>query len=635
MQFYKAKLYIGCLLLLFLWCGFAIAQTPGTEEESVYKLENPFSVDYLKQHLSKKLPRLVLNKETETNLRKKLETDPLIKSIYQSIKFNAGLVLEKEIITIDIPDNPNSQRNQLGISRDFLWRMNMLSMVYRIEKDQGILDRINEELIAACNFPTWNPRHFLDVGEMCLAVAMALDWTAGDLPSSTIELAKTALIEKGIKTSWPDNGETLNWVYNNNNWNQVCNCGMIAASIAVAELKPELAAKTIHRSVDGMNNALAVYAPDGVYPEGAIYWGYGTQFTAVTAAMFESAFGSDFGILNFPGLKESAVFRMLSESPTKRLYNYADCAEQPERYTEFTLSWFAAKTGNKAFLKEETFLMSPEERGRISRLAGAGLVWTAQFEEKQTEELPTSWKGEGANPIVVFTGGSDDTKGYYFGGKGGRGSINHGNMDAGSFTFELNGVRWSVDPGNQGYGPLERAGFNLWGRNQDSDRWKLITKNNFGHSTLSVNNQLHKVDGLATLEKFSGGEKPEATFNLTPVFGELLKSAERTFIKNSPNSLVINDKIELSKKTELITWQMITTADVEITKGGAVLAQDSKKVKLEVLSHPEMRVSVISLYPAPLKLDKQIEQLKRIEIRYPAWIFENKNIEIQVQLTEL
>ena len=87
---------------------------------------------------------------------------------------------------------------------------------------------------------------------------------------------------------------------------------MVAASIAIAEIDPELAAKTIRRAIDGMVNALAEYGPDGVYPEGATYWRYGTSFTVISAAMFESAFGTDFGIFEYPGFKESAVFRILS-----------------------------------------------------------------------------------------------------------------------------------------------------------------------------------------------------------------------------------------------------------------------------------------------------------------------------------
>jgi len=614
--------------------GDGTTENPGVRWyfAKIGRLENPFTVEYLLKNLRKSQPRLVLNAVIEKNLREKLKSDPLIQNIYQSIKHNAAMVLAKELIKVDVSDDPRSQRNQLGISREFLWRMNMLAMVYRIEKDPYILERINDELVAACNFPTWNPRHFLDVGEMSLAISLALDWTAVDLPKSTIQLAKNSLIEKGIKPSWPENGKTPSWVYRDNNWNQVCNGGMIAASITVAEMEPELAAKTIHRSIDGLNNALGAYQPDGVYPEGAVYWGYGTQFSVVTAAMLESAFGTDFGIFDFPAFMESATFRLLSTAPSGKLFNYADCAEEPERYTDFTLSWFAAKTGDKIFMNEEKLKQPPEERGRISRLAGAGLVWTAQFEEKKSSTLSEAWAGSGANPIVVFTGGEQNTNQYYFGGKGGRGTVNHGNMDAGSFIFELNGVRWVVDPGNQSYGVLERAGFNLWSRAQESDRWKLITKSNFGHSTISVNNQLHNVDGLVSITDFKKGEKPEATFDMTPAFRGLVKSAKRTFKKDSPVSVLIEDEIEKSEKTELITWQLMTTAEVQLVDGGAILKKDDQELKIESLTHPDISMSVLALDPAPLKLDKQIEGLKRVELRIPAWSIDGEKTTIKVRL---
>lgn len=621
-------------MLIFIFVSkLAYAQSPESHGSQPYQLDNPISVQYLKNNLHKTQPRLVLNYTLENNLRKKLQSDPLIQHIYEAIKYNTKTVLERDLITVNIPDNPRSQKNQLGISRDFLYRMNMLAMVYRIDKDPKILQRINEEVVAACNFPTWYPRHFLDVGEMSLAIALALDWTAGKLPNSTITLAKKSLIEKGINPSWPEDGKTPGWVYGTNNWNQVCNAGMIAASISIAEIDPALAAKTIKRSLDGMNRALAEYAPDGVYPEGAVYWGYGTMFSVVTAAMLESAFGTDFGMADFPGFKESAIFRVLSTAPSKRLFNYADCAEEPERYTDFTLSWFASKTGNKNYLNEARFLQSPEEIGRVSRLAGAGLVWTAQFEEKEVKSIPNAWKGEGANPIVIFTGEGDNPEGYYFGGKGGRGTVNHGNMDGGSFIFELNGVRWVIDPGNQSYGLLERAGFDLWGRCQECDRWKLITKNNFGHSTISVNKELHVVDGLATIVDFKDGDLPEATFDMTATFKGQLERASRRFVKDSPTSLLIEDHIQMSEETKLITWQLMTTAEVRIVDGGAELLKDGKKLKIENLSHSEIDMSVISLYPAPLELDKQIEGLKRVEIRIPAWTIRGDNIKIQIRLT--
>ena len=69
-----------------------------------------------------------------------------------------------------------------------------------------------------------------DVAEMSMAVALGLDWTAGDLPEEAFNSVQTALIEKGLKT---DDGSTR-FVGGTNNWNQVCNGGMIAAAASPA-----------------------------------------------------------------------------------------------------------------------------------------------------------------------------------------------------------------------------------------------------------------------------------------------------------------------------------------------------------------------------------------------------------------
>jgi hypothetical protein len=78
----------------------------------------------------------------------------------------------------------------------------------------------------------------------------------------------------------------------------------------------------------------------------------------------------------------------------------------------------------------------------------------------------------------------------------------------------------------------------------------------------------------------------------------------------------------------------MTTADIELTKDGAILRQDNKSLKIENLSHPGLSMSVISLDPAPLKLDRQITGLKRIELRIPAWTIENNKTSIRVRLAE-
>lgn len=618
-------------LLFTLLCLTLILPTGNllkAADGEIPKLDNPMSVEYLKKNLRKTQPRLVLNTTIEKNLKAKLKTDPVIRNMYAAIKLNAGNIMTEPLL-----ERKLTGRRLLSVSREMLYRINMLGMVYRMEGDPKVLQRINEEVLAVCNFTDWNPSHYLDVAEMSMAVAIALDWTAGKLPKSTIELAKNALIDKGIKPSWPESGKNPGWSYGTNNWNQVCNGGMIAASIVIAEKDPELAAKTIWRALDGLPHSLVEYMPDGVYPEGSTYWSYGTSFSVVTAAMLESAFGSDFGHSTYPGFMESAVFRTLTNAPSGWYYNFADCGDRRGNQGDVTLAWFAAKTGNSAFFEKDRFLVPAEEMGKLSRVGGAALVWLAQYEAKTLVKAPTAWKGGGANPIIIFTGGENDPRQYYFGGKGGRGTVNHGNMDGGSFVFELDGVRWSVDPGNQDYNALEITGFDLWGKCQECERWTLLTKNNFGHSTLSVNDQLHVVDGMATITDFKAGDKPEGTIDLTPTFAGLLKSASRRFVKDSNASLYIEDNIETTDSTRIVTWQMMTAADVEIVEGGAILRQDGKQLRIENLSHPDMMVSVISMYPAPLKLDRQIQGLKRLEIRIPAWKIQNNQAKIQIRLS--
>lgn len=592
-----------------------------------YKLENPVTTEYVEEHLSGEAPRLVLTPQTRRQLRDKRETDPVVQNMYEAVARNAAEIQSEPLLKREL-----TGRRLLSVSREMLYRVNMLGMVYQVEEDPAVLDRINEELLAVIDFEDWNPSHFLDVAEMAMAVAMAIDWAGDDLPESTVAQAREALIEKGLKPSYNEEGNT-GWITGDNNWNQVCHGGMIAAAIVIAEEDPELAAETISRALEGMPHAMQEYGPDGVYPEGPTYWGYGTMYTVMTASMLESAFGTDFGLTASPGFMESADFLLLSTAPSGWYFNFADSGDQRSANGNLTLAWFAAQTGNSIYFEKERFLRDPRKMGRLARHAGAGLVWLSQFEEETEKELPLAWKGEGANPVAIFRGGDDDPRHYYAGSKGGRGSVNHGNMDAGSFIFELDGVRWVVDPGNQSYHPLEKTGFNLWGRCQGCERWTLLTKNNYGHSTLTVNDSLHRVDGFAAIDNFEDTENPEVQFDMTEVFEGQLAGARRTFTKENDYSLLIEDELELSDSTESIRWQLMTTAEVIPTAEGAVLKQEGEELNLEVLSPAGVNVSVVSVDPPPLELDREIEHLKRIELRIPGWFIDGPEETIRVRLS--
>jgi hypothetical protein len=360
-----------------------------------------------------------------------------------------------------------------------------------------------------------------------------------------------------------------------------------------------------------------------------MYWDYTTSYALLTLSMLETAFGSDFGYRNYPGFMESATFKVMgSNAPSGWLYNYGDCKDKPEVDGDILLAWFARETGKSMFYEKEKFLTNPEEI-RLSYLTGASLAWICQYQKKSDEEPPLTWVGKGRSPVAFFRG-SGKSSDYYFGGKGGCGAVSHGNMDAGSFIFELNGVRWSVDPGSQDY-MIGEQGFDLWRQCQECQRWELLTKNNHGHSTITVDNKRHKVDGYALVKEYKSGEKPTVSFDLSPTFEGQLKSAFRTFTKDTERSLLVEDKIESNEETKLVTWQFITQADVEITDNGAVLKQDGQILKLINLSHPELKFDVVSLDPPPHKLDKKMDNLKRIELRVPVSYLNSISIKVQIE----
>jgi hypothetical protein len=334
----------------------------------------------------------------------------------------------------------------------------------------------------------------------------------------------------------------------------------------------------------------------------------------------------------YPGFLESGVYRMVVIAPSGSVFNYSDAGDpgRMELGTCGNLAWFAQKTGNDMFLDREVLLdrlIHFQERGeRYPQLSGIILVWLSQFEKKQSTTLPVYWKAGGWNPIAIFGSEPGENRGFYLGVKGGSASVNHANLDAGSFIFELDGMRWSVDPGNQGYYELEETigASNLWDQSQDSYRWNLLTKGNIFHSTLTVNDARHNVRGFAPISDIRSKEGGKSVVvDLHQIFEGQIDSVLRTFTKVNDHALRIEDRFRLPDNAKTVTWTMITQAEVQTVKQGAILKQDGKRLDLTLIEPASMNVSVISLDPPPLPYDKTIPSLKRLEIRIPAYVLKD------------
>ena len=99
-----------------------------------------------------------------------------------------------------------------------------------------------------------------------------------------------AIREKGLNAGLENNG----WVKSKNNWNLVCNAGMVMGALATAEDEPQLAAHYVAQAIASNPRVLKSYAPDGIYPEGPSYWAYGTTSQVMLASSLRSRIGQRF-----------------------------------------------------------------------------------------------------------------------------------------------------------------------------------------------------------------------------------------------------------------------------------------------------------------------------------------------------
>ena len=564
-------------------------------------------------------PRLILTPGSQDSLRSALAGDSTLGSYYAGIEQHAD-----ELLRAPTLERALTGRRLLFVSREALRRTGTLAMSWLISGDTAYLDRLGAELVAVSKFTDWNPSHFLDVAEMSLAVAIGLDWAGEALPDSVTSVAYEALLHLGLE---PSLASTHWWITADNNWNQVCHGGTIAAALTLAERAPQQSGRAIARALENLPQAMRTYAPDGAYPEGATYWSYATSYSVITIEMLRSALDQDFGLTQYPGFLQSATFRSLAEAPSGTYYNYADGAADAGTNGAEVLAWFAGATGNGAFFQPGALQQVYRAQARSSRFAALALPWIARAPQTTDSGLPLTWSAGGPNPIGILHDASDTT--FYLAVKGGRGSISHGNLDAGSFIFELDGVRWAVDLGLQDYNSLEQLGFDLWGREQQAARWTLISKNNFNHSTLTVNDSLHRVDGFAPLVQLS---PTTMHVDLGEVLDGQLAAASRTFTKLGPRTFTTTDTLAITESTRSVSWQLMTTANVSLTDYGARLRTDDRWLDLFIEQPAGLHFSVINLDPPPLAYDMHVPGLKRLELRLPDYLLQPETV-IRVRLS--
>lgn len=532
------------------------------------------TIDYSKLA---KHPRLIIKKGDIEAVKQKVESDQPLRIVHDIIERRADGF---------IPLEPTKYRmvgkRLLGRCRAVLERVCYCSYMYLISGDEIYARRAEKEMLAAANYVSWNPSHFLDVGEMTTALAIGYDWLYDWLSPESRKVIEDAIIEKGLRAS--DNKRW--WSKSHNNWNQVCNGGLVMGALAVYERVPEEAQKIISEALQGNPKAQQAYGPDGVYPEGFGYWEYGTWYEVMLIESLRTALGTSCNLEKAPGFLESAKFMNFMLTPTGAVYNFSDCGN-PQNMVNPLLYWFAHETGDMSLVWQDRARLLDEEHIRgINRQAPIAMLFAARCNTKDIKPITDKyWYGHGAQPLFLYRSGFNDKNASYLGVKGGSPMNSHAHMDSGSFIYEWGGVRWAIDLGNQDYHSLESKGIGIWKKGQHSQRWQVYRLGNYSHNTLTINEQLHQYKGMATMTKVLKKKKYcGAEFDLSTLFVDT-KSVKRTIYIDNNDKVTCIDDIENHNVKCKVRWNMTTYAKAEIIDDHTIsLKQEGKQVILRVVS---------------------------------------------------
>ena len=493
-------------------------------------------------------------------------------------------------------------RRLLDKSREALRRIFYLSYAWRTTNNVKYFNRAEKEMLAVSAFRDWNPSHFLDVAEMTMAVSIGYDWLYNSLSASSKEIIKNAIIEKGLKPSLDSKNNS--WLKVTHNWNQVCNAGMTYGALAVYEDQPDQSVQLINRAAASIKLPMKDCMPDGVYPEGYSYWGYGTSFNVMYISALEKIFANIFDYSDKTGFFKTAGFLENMTGPTGNCFNFSDSGERGELHP--AMFWFANRLRDPSLLWSEKKYLEGDLRAN-DRLLPAIMIWGAGLKiDKIVTPEKTMWVGMGKNPVSLMRTSWSDPNAIYVAMKGGSPNVNHAHMDVGSFVMEAEGVRWAMDFGSQDYNSLETKGVDLWNMAQNSQRWEVFRYNNFVHNTLSINEKLQLVAGFAPITSNSDDPAMMNTItDLTMVYAGLVKNASRGIAIVDRQYVTIRDEIETLVNETVIRWTMLTSADVKVTGNNtAELTKDGKKLILNVAEPVKISMKTWTTVP-PHDFDAQ------------------------------
>ena len=605
----------GGLACIVLTTARAAEKTPASDAPAVPPVEKVLAT------LRAGHPRVMVDAPTFDAVKRSVDKGGLHARIYGEVKKSADKALTAPVSKYEKPDG----KRLLSVSRRVLDRVSELAFVSRLEREPRYADRAWKELEAAARFPDWNPAHFLDTAEMTCAFALGYDWLYDHWTEEQRRVLRAAITEKGLNEGLKVYASKKGWPRNANNWNQVCNGGLISGALAIADVEPQVAARIVWEAVRSVPLAMRHYEPDGAGTEGVTYWSYGSRYNIALLASLQTALGTDFGLSQVGAFGPSGYYQMYMSGAGNLSFDFADCGRTrvstpqhfwlARQYDVPAFSWFrlhALETGQKEGGLWD--LLWLDERGR--NMDVKTLPLDRHFRGAECASLRTSWEPD-AMIVGIQAGDSMNLGG-------------HRHLDLGSYIVDALGERWITDSGTEHETYMTHK--------HKNPRYAYYRVRTEGHNVPVLNpgkGPDQNPQAVATFTRFeSTPTQAVAVVDLGQAYQPHATRALRTFTLQDRKRLLVTDELTAAKPAEL-WWFLHTEAKVSLSDGNrtATLSQNGKTFTVRLEAPKEGAFTVMDCMPLPSSPspEKQASNSKRRKLALQVKDVQSARIQVSLE----
>ncbi|MBQ7363771.1 MAG: hypothetical protein IJW48_04905 [Clostridia bacterium] len=426
-----------------------------------------------------------------------------------------------------------------------------VAFAYQMTRDPNYAGFVYDWAAALTSWTHWGPAHYLNVGTTAHYISLAYDWLYDawadmDLDSTVI---RDGLNRLCTHTAWRavnnmsaeykanDGGESGKYWSHIGNWNPVCAAGVIPSCLISLEdpAYVEEATYTLERTIYYLGyNGFTYFAFDGSYRESSGYWCATIRYAQWDILMIQNAFGTDFGLLDAPGIDVSNYFGSYMHTDDNGRWNYHD---DWEGFLSFYWLYLGAQLfDNPDFANLRYVALA----NGTSTSREDALFYDKSMISADNVDLDLDYVMDSIDAVISresFEPGS-----LYAAMMGGINNVAHGQYDSGNWIYENGGVRWFVDLGADNY--------NLAGGGLNMGYYKYSTQGNNVVAIASLQDTIphgQVLDSGGEIVSFVSNEHGSATvIDNSGAYGgaENVTYAKRgMLVTNDRKTVVIQDEI--------------------------------------------------------------------------------------------